>query len=375
MKILIDASNIKTGGGVQVALSVIHELEENYTDQFRFHYLVSDAVFQQLSICDLKVTCLTASISSLAPFSKVRRTIEKLALNHDLTFTVFGPPFWYANKKNKHLIGFANAWLLNSDSCAYKKFSVSKRVITKLKNFILLKLLYRQHSYYVTETEVMKNLFLRKFKGYNKDVFVVPNGLSYIYEKGIERYKPVISDKYDEHFKLITITHNYPHKNLNILVEVSKLLVQEGRKFIFFVTFPPDEYNKMSDDFKNYTVNLGVVNITDCPSYYENVDALFLPTLIECFSVSYLEAMYHRLPILTSDLDFARAVCGDAALFFDPFDPVSIKNRIIQVMDSRCLQSELVERGLVTLQKYPMNSDKVSSYIKIISEILGINYV
>jgi hypothetical protein len=85
--------------------------------------------------------------------------------------------------------------------------------------------------------------------------------------------------------------------------------------------------------------------------------------------------MYHRLPILTSDLDFARAVCGDAALFFDPFDPVSIKNRIIQVMDSRCLQSDLVERGLVTLQKYPMNSDKVSSYIKIISEILGINYV
>ena len=65
-------------------------------------------------------------------------------------------------------------------------------------------------------------------------------------------------------------------------------------------------------------LNLGPVDLEDLPNVYRASDALFLPTLLESFSGTYLEAMHYGLPILTTDLDFARNICRDAALYFDP---------------------------------------------------------
>ena len=53
-----------------------------------------------------------------------------------------------------------------------------------------------------------------------------------------------------------------------------------------------------------------------------------MPTLVESFGLIYLEALMFRLPILTSDRDFAHWMCRDLALYFDPMDPVSIVNTI-----------------------------------------------
>ena len=49
-----------------------------------------------------------------------------------------------------------------------------------------------------------------------------------------------------------------------------------------------------------------------------------MPTLLESFSGTYVEAMYHQIPIFTSDIDFAHDVCKEAAFYFDPLDSNSI---------------------------------------------------
>jgi len=51
---------------------------------------------------------------------------------------------------------------------------------------------------------------------------------------------------------------------------------------------------------------------------------LLMPSLIETVGLPYLEAMHFGRPIPTSDLDFAHDVCGDAASYFDPWDPDAI---------------------------------------------------
>ena len=56
--------------------------------------------------------------------------------------------------------------------------------------------------------------------------------------------------------------------------------------------------------------------------------ALFLPTLVESFGLIYLEAMKYGCPIITSDRDFSRWICGDLAMYFDPMDAISIANTI-----------------------------------------------
>jgi glycosyltransferase involved in cell wall biosynthesis len=79
--------------------------------------------------------------------------------------------------------------------------------------------------------------------------------------------------------------------------------------------------------------------------YYRHCDALFLPTLLESFSGTYLEAMQFGCPILTSDLDFARYICGDAAIYFDPWDIGSMKNAILRLKNNPGLTMQMIARG------------------------------
>jgi len=60
------------------------------------------------------------------------------------------------------------------------------------------------------------------------------------------------------------------------------------------------------------------------PSLYAQSDALLMPTLLESFSGTYVEAMFHKIVILTSKLDFAEDVCGESAFYFDPTSPEDI---------------------------------------------------
>jgi glycosyltransferase involved in cell wall biosynthesis len=42
--------------------------------------------------------------------------------------------------------------------------------------------------------------------------------------------------------------------------------------------------------------------------------------------------MHFGLPILTSDLDFAKEICGDAAIYFDARNPESMRDAILNLL-------------------------------------------
>lgn len=64
------------------------------------------------------------------------------------------------------------------------------------------------------------------------------------------------------------------------------------------------------------------------PGLYHRCHGMLLPTLLESFSITYVEAMQYGLPVLTSDMWFARGVCERAATYFNPFDAADILRAI-----------------------------------------------
>ena len=50
-------------------------------------------------------------------------------------------------------------------------------------------------------------------------------------------------------------------------------------------------------------------------------------------------------PILTSNLDFARQICGDAALYFDPWNAISMKDAILDFYNNPEIAARMVEKG------------------------------
>ena len=85
-------------------------------------------------------------------------------------------------------------------------------------------------------------------------------------------------------------------------------------------------------------INVGPVRMSNVPSLYNQCDGLLMPTLLESFSGTYVEAMYHRKTILTSRLDFAEDVCGAAAFYFNPLDENSI---LREMLNTTTIHSEI----------------------------------
>jgi glycosyltransferase involved in cell wall biosynthesis len=93
---------------------------------------------------------------------------------------------------------------------------------------------------------------------------------------------------------------------------------------------------------------------------------LFLPTLLESFGNIYLEAMSLGVPILTSDRDFARWVCGESALFFDPLSAYSIVESIKNLSDHMTNTSEYRTAVQAQLARFPKNHREVAEKMAIV---------
>ncbi|TMA95299.1 MAG: glycosyltransferase family 4 protein, partial [Deltaproteobacteria bacterium] len=80
--------------------------------------------------------------------------------------------------------------------------------------------------------------------------------------------------------------------------------------------------------------------------WFDRTDALFLPTLLESFSLTYLEAAARGRPVVTSDRDFARHACGDAGYYADPENPRDIADRLRELVSH-------VDAGTVRIPEPP----------------------
>jgi glycosyltransferase involved in cell wall biosynthesis len=76
---------------------------------------------------------------------------------------------------------------------------------------------------------------------------------------------------------------------------------------------------------------VGELNQCDMLKLYQDSDALVFLSKEESFGFPLVEAMYLGLPIICSDLPFARALCGDGAIYFNPDDITSLNAAILDL--------------------------------------------
>ena len=142
-----------------------------------------------------------------------------------------------------------------------------------------------------------------------------------------------------------------PHKNLVRLVEAFGLLIDQiphdlvivGKRDGFLT---PDTIVEQKAARLGTRVHFaGYVKDDLLQQYLSNAELLVLPSVYEGFGLPPLEAMALGCPVLVADIPPLREVCGDAALYCDPYSATGIASRILDLINSPDLQSELRERG------------------------------
>src|SRR5690606_1283167 len=137
------------------------------------------------------------------------------------------------------------------------------------------------------------------------------------YENVGNGYSCKLPLKENNEFRFLLLSGYYAHKNIEILNDIcEKLIKKQIQNIRFVLTLPNEEFNKVIKiKYRKLIYNVGPQKPVDCPKLYEECDAIFLPTLLECFSATYAEAMKMEVPIITPDMGFAHTVCGNAALY------------------------------------------------------------
>ncbi len=107
---------------------------------------------------------------------------------------------------------------------------------------------------------------------------------------------------------------------------------------------------------------IGLIPHAELGRLYRRSAVVFLPSLLETFSATYIEAMHFGVPLVTSDLDFAREICGDAALYADPLDPRACAAAIHTALTDTRLRHALREAGFARVKTFPDWSERFALY-------------
>lgn len=97
---------------------------------------------------------------------------------------------------------------------------------------------------------------------------------------------------------------------------------------------------------------LEYVRSTSLPYLYQGAYCFVFPSLYEGFGLPPIEAMTFGCPVITSNLSSLPEVCGNAALYVDPYDVKDIRQALEKLLGDRQLRQELVQRGQVNVQRF-----------------------
>jgi glycosyltransferase involved in cell wall biosynthesis len=182
-----------------------------------------------------------------------------------------------------------------------------------------------------TKDEIVKHLGVSENK-----IVMTYEGVDDSVESKVKGQKSKVQIK-NQKF-LLYVGNAYPHKNLERLVDAFKLVVTEYPDIkIIFIGKEDYFYLRLKERVKALAIEkqvmfAGYVSENDLRQYYQSATVTIIPSLMEGFGLTGLEAMQAGSLVLASDIPSLKEIYQDAAVYFDPLAAGSIHATILEVL-------------------------------------------
>jgi len=368
--LLINLSNIKTGGGLQVASSFLEELiaSKQSLEFFDITIIISNSVSNLSAAKDLIKSSKFIIIENENNFFKqFSPKYIKFISSFNVVFNLFGPHFYFIKHKKQFVIsGFAQAWILFPKNKTYQEFGFWQKGFYSLK-YKILNFYFSKSDFFVVEHENIKEELQKIYP--NKPIDIATNSINQVFVLNQNLIKKKLK-KSNDVFKIGVIGDNYPHKNLKILNDLSKELKSRNINFEFVLTLTDSDFKSYKFNNTKEFHNLGKLTIEDCFDFYNSIDIVFFPSNLECFSATILESLYMGKPLICSNYKFNSAIASNYAYYFDPNNITSATNLIENVVlnyESIVSSQNFLDARKLVLKNYNF-SDRFKSYFKILKK-------
>jgi len=212
----------------------------------------------------------------------------------------------------------------------------------------LLPRLIRKVRAVITVSRFSRDRIVRLTGVNPKDVHVISNGVD-------PRFRPIDPETVKEVRKTFDLHGPYilsvgslePRKNLKMLFEAWQLGGFDGATLAVVGAsghlFPKMQFDSIPEGVRL----LGRVDDEVLPILYSGATGFVYPSVYEGFGLPPLEAMACGCPVAVSDIPAHREVCGNAAMYFDPYRPEDLSAKLegLLRLDDAARES-LVEQGL-----------------------------
>ena len=135
-----------------------------------------------------------------------------------------------------------------------------------------------------------------------------------------------------------------PHKNLSALAPAADFLTTQGMELV--VAGGANRRIFADGAAPQPSIrHIGKVTDGELRALYEHASGFVFPSLYEGLGLPALEAMACGCPVMAANIGALSETCGEAALYFDPRDPMQLVVLLRELMASPDLQARLREKG------------------------------
>lgn len=369
-KILINASNLHSGGAVAVASSFINEISTLLSFSDDISILASKEVDNNLKSKSTVLDCFSSyKVMDVHGINSMWSSITKEFDKYDVVFTVFGPAYFLFSKA-KHIFGFAQPWIIYPNNPISEELNFFKRLKQRFKYYVQ-SIFFSRAELLIVELEHVKR-GLEKYR-YLKNIptHIVNSTVDTIFHEP-QKWEQVEFPKTNAEIKLGVIARNYPHKNLKCFFDLKqKLFTQYNLNVEFYVTFSDEEWFACSKEYRQEIINIGLLKLDQCPSFYDQIDGVVFPSLLECFSATPLESMVMKKPLFSSNLSFIRDCSKEYAYYFDPLDNNNIAKVIADYYVNKSDDNEVLEEAKRYVNSFSSARGRAEEYLAIIKASLN----
>ena len=154
------------------------------------------------------------------------------------------------------------------------------------------------------------------------------------------------------------------HKNLGTLFRALVELEASGHKYRLITTADPnwekidnpirESDRKLAEELKRHALIelTGVLAGPALDQLYAKADIFVYPSVVESFGHPLLEAMAAGLPIVAADVPINRELCGQAAVYFQPFNARNCADQVRVLVENSGLREQLACSGPAQVQKF-----------------------
>lgn len=252
-----------------------------------------------------------------------------------------------------------------------------QRTIKKRKKYISKIFSITKNIEIITDSQHSKNSILYHFPNLKENQIIVAAAMAKKDDNIEKQEEEMILNKLNiksKKYILLVSADRWEKNNYRMIKAIVKVLktrkqLFEKYKILVLGNEGGNIYKDLiEDEYKDFFIFKGYVEEHQLNVLYKNAFTLFYPSLNEGFGYPPLEAMkYETFSVCAADSSITE-VCGDAVIYFNPYDIDEMAIRVIQSFDT--VNRNVIKSKMVKQYEYIHNLQELGSTC-VINKIYG----